>query len=444
MKYTIAENAELTIEELRRILNNFQTSELPKLKHLYNYYIGKQAIMYKEATDKGKSVAHVCVNFCKNTVDNYLGYMLGTPVTYAGENVEKILEVLNYNDIHAVDTEYLRQALIYGRAFHINFIDREGFQRLQVFDSRECIPVYANNIENDLEYVIRFYKDYNVKRNEEVFAVEVYSKNDIKFYSATPGFTVINYLRSVPHYFKQVPVTVFSLNTDEQSIFAQIMTLNDAYNSLISGEVDSWDAFADAYLMLKGVNADDSDLDAMKEHRCLILPNDADASYLTKNVSDTQVTDMLDNLNKKIHEIANSPEFNNSDFGTESGIAIQYKLLGFENTASAIEANLRKALQRRIELISTILALTNEEETWRDVIITFIRNLPVDLQATADIVAKLNGIVSRETLLSILPFVPDPKLEAEKVQKENDEEMSLYKEMNSDEEEENVNTTNRQ
>jgi hypothetical protein len=40
---------------------------------------------------------------------------------------------------------------------------------------------------------------------------------------------------------------------------------------------------------------------------------------------------------------------------------MRYKLVGFENVASNIVANMTKALQRRIELICEILYLTGEE-----------------------------------------------------------------------------------
>ena len=50
-----------------------------------------------------------------------------------------------------------------------------------------------------------------------------------------------------PHPYGQVPVTVFSLNADEVPIFYKIMSLQDAYNTLLSSEVDDFEAFCDAY-----------------------------------------------------------------------------------------------------------------------------------------------------------------------------------------------------
>jgi SPP1 family phage portal protein len=107
-----------------------------------------------------------------------------------------------------------------------------------------------------------------------------------------------------------VPITVFSLNKEEESVFDKVMTLQDAYNKLLSSEVDDFEAFCDAYMVLKGCIAEDEDIKTMKQNRVLVLDNDASAEYLTKSVSDTQIENMLKNINDTIHKIANSPDFN--------------------------------------------------------------------------------------------------------------------------------------
>ena len=223
------------------------------------------------------------------------------------------------------------------------------------------------------------------------------------------------------------PITVFSLNEDEVSIFDKIMTLQDGYNQLISDEVDDFDAFADAYLVLKGVTADDDDLDSMKTNRVLIMDPDASAEYLTKSISDTQITNMLQNFNDQIHKISNSPDFNDEKFLAQSGIAMKYKLVGFENQASNIQSNMTKALQRRLELICNILSLTDVEAVWRDVDIIFTRNLPLTLvPSTPQELMQYKGLVSDETLLSLLPFINDVKEELLKMKAQTEANMSLY------------------
>lgn len=204
------------------------------------------------------------------------------------------------------------------------------------------------------------------------------------------------------------------------------MTLQDAYNKLLSSEVDDFEAFCDAYLVLKGITADAEDLANMKQNRVLIMDADAEAAYLTKNVSDTQIENMLQNINDTIHKIANSPDFNDEKLMAQSGIAMRYKLIGFENISSNIVANMTKALQKRIELICSILNLKGSESQWRDIEIIFTRNLPTNINDTAQVINQLRGVVSDKTLLSLLPFIQDVDAELDQMKAEKEQNMSLY------------------
>ena len=433
--YQIDRNEELTTERLGKILADFQTHELPKLNKYYNYYSGKQAITQKVASDTGKPCNIVVVNYCYNIVMNYLGYMTGIEIGYDNDGrFDDIIDVLKYNDVKAEDSEFLRNALIFGRAFEINYIDEEGKQRFRTLDPRECVPIFDNTLNNDLVYVVRFYSESPVNEQSEQYRVEVYSEDNVTTYRSTMGFSSFALMDEQPHFFGQCPVTVFSLNKDEVSIFDKVMSLQDAYNELLSDEVDDFEAFADAYLVLKGISADEEDLKSMKEHRVLMMDPDADAFYLTKNIGDTQIQNMLQNVNDQIHKISASPDFNDDKFMAQSGIAMRYKLVGFENAASAIESNMKKALQRRLELICGILGLIGGtgEELWREAQITFTRNLPEDLTQTVQIVNQLRGIVSQETLLTLLPFVQDVDEEMERVRAEKEESMELYNFGNSE------------
>lgn len=426
--YLIGKNEALTTDRLGKMMADFQTRELPRLKAYHDYYDGKQNIIFKEATDTGKPCNKVVVNYCYNIVQNYLGYLTGIEIGYENdeERFKEVLDILKYNDVKAEDGELLKQALIFGRAFEINYIDEDGQQRFRTLDARSCVPIYDNTLNNELLYVVRFWEEDRLDESSTSYIVEVYSAESVKTYRSTMGFSSFEFISEEPHYFGQCPVTVFSLNAEEVSVFDKVMSLQDAYNQLLSDEIDDFDAFADAYLVLKGITADSDDLEAMKQNRVLIMDADASADYLTKSISDTQITNMLQNINEQIHKISASPDFNDDKFMAQSGIAMRYKLVGFENAASGIESNMKKALQRRIELISAILNLTYGEAIWREVDIIFTRNLPADTAQTVQMVNSLRGLVSTRTLLSLLPFVADVDAELEAVEEEKNSNFELY------------------
>lgn len=433
--YLIDKNAELTPLILGKILNRFQTVELPKLIKSYKYYKGEQAITLKQPTDTGKPANKIITNFCHTITDTYEGYLTGVPIQYSNDNFDEILNILKYNDVKNEDGEFLRQGLIFGRSFEICYIDEDKKQRFRTLDPRECIPVYDNTLNNNLLYVIRFWRSDMFDKSNEEYIVEVYGAQSTKRYKSNMGFSSFTLIEEVPNFYGQCPITVFSLNTEEESIFHNIMSLQDAYNTLLSSEIDDWESFCDAYMILKGAAIDEEDMEDMKKHRLLIMDTDAEAEYLTKDVNDVQIRNMLQLVNDNIHKIACCPDFSQESFGTSSGIALRYRLLGFENNAAAIESNFKMALQRRIELLCSIIQLTGGEALWRDVKITFYRNLPINLEETSTIVNNLRGLVSDETLLSQIPFISDVEEEMKKLAKQKEAAVSLYNFGNGEEEE---------
>ena len=382
--------------------------------------------MKKQATDLGKPCNKVVVNYCYNIVQNYRGYLTGIDIAYSSDkNIDQVFEVLNYNDVKQEDSNYLQDALVYGCAYEIAYIDEWGKHRFKTLDPKNVIPIYDDTLDQDLVYCIRFWS--NKIADKDFYIVEVYSQSEIKTYKSDMGFQTFELIKEEPHYFGMVPITVFELNNDRVSIFDQVMTLQDAYNKLLSAEVDDFESFADAYLVLKGMmGTDPADLADMKRNRALLLDNDAEASYLTKNISDTQIQNMLNNINDNIHKIANSPDFNSDKFMAQTGIAMRFKLVQFENASSAIEAEMRKALQRRIELICAIGNIKGDNLSFDDVKITFTRNLPTNLTETAQVVNSLRGLVSDQTLLSLLPFVEDSQAELDRLNQQKQMNMDMY------------------
>ena len=87
---------------------------------------------------------------------------------------------------------------------------------------------------------------------------------------------------------------------------------------------------------------------------------------------------------------------------------------------------MKKALQRRIEIISGIASLKLGENVFRDVKIDFARNVPEDMNATLSLVNALKGTVSDSTLLSQLGFIDDVNAELEAVQKQKEANMAMY------------------
>lgn len=424
--FYLDKNTELTTDLIQKMVSKYVLNTLPQLQKYKDYYSGNHKILNKTYNDPTKPCNRIVTNFSKIIVDTYGGYICGKPVTYSSnDNIEDVQEAINYNDSAAQDMAFCRNALTFGIAYELQWLDAFSQVRFTQVSPLNSFAVYDNSLDCELLYFIRWYKANTIDYTDD-YIIEIYDKNRILKYKSFGLVGTLKFIEEVGHYFKDVPVSVFRLNEDCENIFNSIITLNDAYNELQSSEIDDFNAWVDAYLLLTGVDAEAEDIGAMKENRVLVLPEGAGANWLVKNANDTQIVNMLDNIKKNIYKITACPDMADETFLAQSGTALAYKLVGFENVASGIVANFTKAIQRRIELICNILNIKASEAVWRDINITFTRNLPANITETIQLVNALKGTVSDKTLLAQLPFISDVEAELEALQEQKTANMALY------------------
>ena len=424
----INKDQELTAGLLTKMIAYFTMNVQPKLIKYKKYYDGEQSILQKTYADASKPNSRVVTNYCMNIANSYCGY-LATPsfISYRSDNdIEPIMDVLRYNDYQTEDSDFLLDALIYGVACELMYTDTEGQTRFKIINPTQCFGVYDDSLTEDLLYFVRIYKASEWDDND-IYHVDVYSDYDIKHYSMRGWNGALELLGEEPHYFSQCPANIFYLQ-DEKSIFDCIMGLQDAVNETLSSEIDDYSAFCDAYLILIGVDADNEDIANMKQNRVIILPEGASADWLTKSANDAQVENIIKRLQDSIYRVSQCVDFLSDTFvgGVSSGVALQYRLVGMENRAGMIEGRMKKALQRRIEVISGIASLKMGEEVFRDIEIDFKRNIPEDVNDTISMINALKGTVSDATLLGQLSFITDVNAEMDAVQKQREANMSLY------------------
>jgi SPP1 family phage portal protein len=286
------------------------------------------------------------------------------------------------------------------------------------------IIIYDDTIEQNIIYAIRKVPCYDIVNDKHYNKLEVYSAESIKYYTADEAFSTITFKEEKPHFFGDVPVVEYKNNEMEIGDYETIIPLIDAYDRLESDSLDDYDSFVDAYMILRGVNLGKSEedmRDAVKkfqEQRVMVFPDgESSVEYLTKDSSDTIVENLKNRISADIHKFAKVPDLADKEFASNaSGIAIKFKLYGTETLVANKERFFLKGLQRRIELIFNILNIKGNSYSWQDIEVQFTRNVPTNESEIADVVQKLSGTVSTETLLAQIPFVTDVGAEMEKLE----------------------------
>jgi SPP1 family phage portal protein len=421
-------DTELTPELLHKMIQRFELDVQPKLRKYKNYYDGIQSILQKTYSDPSKPCNKSVINYCKNIVDSYAGYMAAPGhISYRSEqDIEDVMDILRYNDFQTEDADFLQDVLVYGTAAELMYMDAASKTRFKLIDPTQCFGVYDDTLSGDLMYFVRFYK-VNEWDDNDLYNVDVYSDKFVTSYRMVGMNGELSPIGEQAHYFSQCPANIFYL-PDEKSIFDCVLNLQDSVNEILSGEIDDYSAFCDAYLCLEGVDADTDDILAMKENRVMLVPAGAKAYWLTKDAQDAQVENILKRIHDSIYRIAQCADFSSESFvgGVSSGIAIRYRLTGMETRAGVIEGRMKKALQRRIEIICGIASLKLGEEVFRDIEIEFKRNVPVDEAAQINMINSLKGMVSDATLLSQIDFVTDVNAELEMLKEQKAANMELY------------------
>ena len=415
--YRQSEDILMTPERIQAYIDDYRINKMPKMLKMKAYYEGQHDILKRVMSDTSKPnnrVVHGYANYITNTMT---AYFMGNPVKYKfndeGEQT-KMDDVFRYNDEPAENISVEKDTSIYGAGYELVYVDSAGEIRFKRLDAIGCIPIYDTTLEEELLYLIRFYSNYDLLDLVETIYVDLYTRDRIISYKSVAGEQLV-YIGEMLHGFKgYVPISIYKNNEEEMGDFENVISMIDAYDRTVSDSINDMDQFADSYLVLKGIGAaDDTDLATMKENRLLLLDDESDAKFLVKDVNDTYSKNIEDRLNDDIYKFSGCVDLT-SDITAMSGIAIKYRLLGMENVCAIKEAYFRKGLLRRIELIGVVENAINPDKIITEVEMQFNRNLPTDNTESVDMVTKLSGIVSDETLLGLLPFVDDAEAELER------------------------------
>lgn len=421
--YRLNENTPLTKELISAYIQDFRMATLPNLIKYKNYYEGKSKVLNRVMSDPSKpnnKVAHGYANYISNTMS---AYFMGNGVSYSSEeNIDELNDIFRYNDEKAENIMLAKDTSIFGVAHELTYIDPRGKIRFKRLSPLESIPIYDDTLEDELLYFIRFYDVKSITDStDNKIAVEVYTRQSRIKYMGNNEVSELTLIEEAPHGFLgYVPISIYKNNEEEMNDFGLVIPLIDAYDSVVSDSVNDMDQFADSYMILKGLGAvEDDTLQSMKENRILLLDEDSEASFLTKDVNDSYANNIENRLNDDIYKFSGCVDLT-SDISALSGVAIKYRLLSMENIASGKETYFRKGLLRRIELIALIVSAFNPDTIITDIDITFSRNLPTDDNEAVTMVNQLQGLISDETLLGLLPFIDDPAKELDKRAKDTD------------------------
>lgn len=437
----VLNNININNEIIADLIEEHQTRLLPRYNNLQEIYEGKHDITKREATG-GKPNNKLVVDFQGYITRIMSGYFMGKPVLYNSINsdtdedeelLEKIQDLFRINNEQKQNNEIARDLSIKGEAFEVLYIndDKEiGFVQIP---AEEMILKYENSFKKRLDLALRYYTIEDVTNGKDIKKVEVYTKDKIQFFTEVSKnkFTLDN---EIEHHFKEVPVIHYLNNKEKSGDWENVISLINELELRLSDNANELQAFRESYLILKGLGIDGDQLKEFREAGAMSFDEDGDASFLTKNINDQFAENHINRLVDLIHKMAMIPDMSDDKFGGNlSGISIKFKLYSIETITSIKESYFKEALIRRLKLITNYINYIElKDYNYNDLEIIFTRNIPANITEIVENSIKLAGIISKETVISQLPFITNVNEEIARIEEEKNAYADYFKDYDLD------------
>lgn len=346
-----------------------------RIKKLLDYYDGDQEISRRHYADPEKPNNRITVNYCKHVSDFLTAYLVGVPVELEGASAE-LRTVMKYNDDpHSTQTavNYMNTA---GFGCELFYMDEDGNARYTPINPLECIFFMNDDLQRDITAFARLVQ----LEDEKGYTVTLYTADTMQTFLLAAGTgQLVAISEKAPHYWRDVPVNIYENGENLQGSFEQAIPMQDALNKIYSDNVNDFEQFVDAYLVLEGMaGTTPEDIAEMKAQRVLLPPPDSKAYWLTKTVNKDHIKQLQDDLRAQILETCNCPdlkELAGDGFSTSlSGASIRMRLIKTEIAAAKQESNVRKAIMRKVELLYNVLNISGGSADYTAVTPVFTRN----------------------------------------------------------------------
>ena len=453
------ETGEIKVTFLEELISYHNKKVAPNYRKYQKLYENKHKILNRPKKDENKPNNKLANDFFGQIIDNTVGYFLGNPIVlnYTEPKKEKSrvevdpvdvgVDLGQIDDTVVQDTldricmdndkddlfmEWGKEAMIKGLSHILIYQNEESKTKFMRLSPEDVILVYKNSSTKELQYAIRLYDIDTEDTDTTTHYAEVYDATGYSVYKCTEGsgtgrgkssITGYTFVERKSHIYGRIPIVTMYNNEEKMSDLERVKTLVDDYDKVLSDVSNEFEAFRNAYLMLKNMIAGTDSARKLREEGILEVMENGDAKFLTKQIQTEALENHLNRLEKNIYKFSQVPDLSDENFaGNLSGVAIRFKLFGLETKCIIKERKMEKAIRDLFRVITAPLRVaTGHEPDVLNLKIEFTRNVPNNITELVDTVTKLDGKVDKETLLALLPFIDNPKEVLEKLKMDIEE-----------------------
>lgn len=422
------EDGSVPIELLNKCMQE-HLSMTNKLNKLDEYYDGKHKILDRTLSSTSLPNNKLVCNHAEYISDMATGYVFGTPISYSGNGVEELNKIFTQIDEDSHNNELALDTSIYGYGYELVYMNDKDipYPELAVLNPYNTFLVADSSVQHKPMFAVNYYEKRGISNTLLGYYVDIYTDREVYHYIFNDlSNTSPKELDLDEHYFGDIPIIEYWNNKKLKGDFEGVITLIDAYNLLQSDRINDKEQVVDALLAIIGASLGDDEEEKiktgklLKELKIIELDEGGDAKWLVKQLNETETEVLKKSLKDDIHEFSKVPCLTDENFvGNASGIAMKYKLLGFEQLSKTKERYFKKGLRQRLKLISNIKNIQAKNINPDDIDITMKRSLPVDDELQARIAQETDGFISWETRVKRFDEELDVEAERKRLDEEN-------------------------
>lgn len=392
---------------------------------MYEYYKGNTDAIKNYLFVTERSNIKINVNYIKKFITEEVAYTLGNDITYDSRREDKeIIKDIEYytahwNELH--DTDLMKYLLIFTKVHELYYIDDNADFCSKIIKPTEGYAYKDSSSGKVLFFIHTFKNDFEARNNIDVYTYEYIYHFDSKFNEiSTPTKNI----------FGEVPVTIGELSDEgsDDSLYKDLKGLQDAFETNISDIGNEISDFRNAYLLFKNAQVDKTQIPEMKKLGIIQFPQSGgDAAWLIKNINDTFIQNTLDRYEDTMYQIACHINHNEKMQSNLSGVALRSRLIVLENKCSLEIKAHKNIVKNRLRFLFIYLNIKkNKAYDYKDIKALYTPNIPSDDLATAQMLSQApEGVISKDTSRGLFSFINNKVAEAEKIKKEQEEEVSV-------------------
>ena len=438
----------ITPELLWKIINKHRPNANYNEKLYQRYQTMKEAVpifkrqpRFDEANPINNKVNH---DFFGEIIDFKTGYFAGAPASYSYSQTDEaeettggdeaikaatksLTDFTTRNNMHGVDMETTKFAATYGYAGRLFYIDTEGTERVMPVHGYETIILSKSSIAEP-KYAIRYFKIYDINDKQE-WMVEFY--DDTNIYTYRGLLSQLQFVEKKPHLFDYCPLQGIANNEELMGDAEKVLAEIDDYDKILSDNSNEIEAFAHAYMIFEGLRIDDKTIKEGQKTGSFVFPatgtQQGKAYYLTKNINDAFTEHHLARLETNIYQGSKTPNLKDAAFGTASGVALKFKILGLETKCGMSEAKKRDADMHMFRLLSSAWRKKKIVFDPLQAIVEYKRNFPVDSLSEAQTAqAQIAAGLPKEWVFSQMAEIDDTDYIMQLIEAEKEDVTDLY------------------